>query len=75
MTRVEAGITETGPGIDPALVVHDADGAIVGVVEEFSGLREPSTPLPAEITAITGITADMLAGQKIDPTTQACRVR
>ena len=47
-------------------VIHDADGAILGVVEEFSGLREPGGPLPAEITAITGITPEMLAARSID---------
>lgn len=46
-------------------VIHHADGAIVGVADEFSGLREPAAPLPAEITAITGITPGMLAGQAI----------
>ena len=47
-------------------VIHDAEGVIIGVAEQFSGLREPSEPLPAEITAITGITPQMLLGQAID---------
>ena len=44
-----------------------ADGRIFRVVEVFEGLRQPSHPIPAEITDITGITDDMVAGQTIDP--------
>lgn len=39
-------------------------GNVVGV---FSELRCPSLPISAEITRITGITAEMVAGRTIDP--------
>ncbi|MDB5643135.1 MAG: polymerase subunit epsilon [Hyphomicrobiales bacterium] len=42
------------------------DGRIVEVGAPFQGLREPSHPIPAEITAITGIDDTMVAGQRID---------
>ena len=35
--------------------------------EPFQQLREPSKPIPAEITAITGIDDAMVAGKRIDP--------
>ena len=46
--------------------VHNAEGTVLGVTGDFSALQEPSAPLPAEITRLTGITDDMLAGQRID---------
>ena len=43
------------------------DGRIFAVGSAFNELREPSVPIPAEVTAITGITAEMVAGRSIDP--------
>jgi DNA polymerase-3 subunit epsilon len=43
------------------------DGRIIEVGTPFQGLREPSHPIPAEITAITGIDDAMVAGRTIDP--------
>lgn len=43
------------------------DGRIVGVRDVFSAFNEPSIPIPAEVTAITGITEEMVAGHRIDP--------
>lgn len=43
-----------------------ADGRIVGVRDIFSAFNEPSIPIPPEITAITGITDEMVAGHRID---------
>jgi DNA polymerase-3 subunit epsilon len=37
------------------------------VGDSFQGLRQPSEPIAPEITAITGITNEMVAGQVIDP--------
>ncbi|OYR15167.1 3'-5' exonuclease [Brucella thiophenivorans] len=41
------------------------DGSIGDVCATFSALQEPSKPIPAEITRITGITDEMVAGQFI----------
>lgn len=41
-------------------------GGIHDVIGVFSELREPSLPISAEITHITGITQDMVAGRSID---------
>lgn len=45
---------------------YDDDGTFGDVVGVFNGLREPSTPIPSEITRLTGITNEMVAGQAID---------
>jgi DNA polymerase-3 subunit epsilon len=42
------------------------DGRIAGVRDIFSSFNEPSTPIPPEITALTGITNEMVAGQRIE---------
>jgi DNA polymerase-3 subunit epsilon len=46
---------------------YNADGAIVGVGEAFNALRQPASPIPAEVTKITGIDDAMVAGRSIDP--------
>ena len=45
---------------------YDDDGTVGDVVGIYSGLRQPSDPIPAEITRLTGITDEMVAGLKID---------
>lgn len=45
---------------------YSLDGAIVDVLEAFDRLREPSTPIPAAITALTGITDAMVSGERIE---------
>ncbi|WP_209946109.1 3'-5' exonuclease [Bradyrhizobium elkanii] len=42
------------------------DGRIVGVRDTFATFNEPSIPIPPEVTAITGITDEMVAGQRFD---------
>lgn len=46
---------------------YGLDGTVFTVGETFSRLRQPSEPIPLEITAITGITNEMVAGAVIDP--------
>jgi DNA polymerase-3 subunit epsilon len=44
------------------------DGRVAGVRDVFSSFNEPSNPIPPEVTALTGITNDMVAGHRIDET-------
>ncbi len=69
--------TET-TGIDPkqheiielAMVpfrYETGSGRICHIGQAFQGYRQPKEPIPAQITALTGITGEMVAGKKIDP--------
>lgn len=52
---------------------YNADGLIYRVEEVYHGYQEPSIPITAEITKLTGIDAAMVAGQSIDVAhVQAC---
>jgi DNA polymerase-3 subunit epsilon len=42
------------------------DGRIAGLRDIFSSFNEPSAPIPPEVIALTGITNEMVAGQRID---------
>ena len=63
-------------GLDPAKdeiieiaivpFTYSGDGRIFDVHEAFNELQEPSVPISAEITRITGITNEMVAGHQID---------
>ena len=44
-----------------------ADGRVFRVVDQFSALREPSVAIPAAVTELTGIAAEMVARRTIDP--------
>ncbi len=44
----------------------DDDGTIGDVIGVYRGLQQPLNPIPAEITRLTGITDEMVAGQVID---------
>lgn len=42
------------------------DGGIAGIKGVFYSFNEPSEPIPPEVTGLTGITNEMVAGQRID---------
>jgi len=46
---------------------YGLDGVIYAVGESFGQLRQPSHPIPPDITALTGIDDAMVAGRSIDP--------
>ena len=48
------------------LEVDRATGSLVKVVDTYQGLEDPGMPIPAEATAIHGITDAMVKGQRID---------
>jgi DNA polymerase-3 subunit epsilon len=43
------------------------DDRIAAITEVFSAFNEPSTPIPEEITVLTGIADEMVSGHRIDP--------
>jgi DNA polymerase III subunit epsilon len=43
-----------------------ADGRIAGVRDTLSAFNEPTGPISAEVTTLTGITDEMVAGHRID---------
>jgi DNA polymerase III subunit epsilon len=45
---------------------YDEEGRIGDVIGTFNALREPSVPISPEITRLTGITPDIVAGQVLD---------
>lgn len=45
---------------------YSMNDEIVGVGEAFSALRQPTSPIPAEVTKLTGIDDAMVAGKAID---------
>jgi DNA polymerase III subunit epsilon len=46
---------------------YGSDGQIYEVKEPFQRFRQPGKPISAEITRLTGITDEMVAGHAIDP--------
>ena len=42
------------------------DGRVARVIDSFGSLNEPANTIPAEITILTGITNEMVAGKRID---------
>ena len=44
------------------------DGRIIGIKDAFSSFNEPIGTIPLEVTALTGITDEMVAGHEIDET-------
>jgi DNA polymerase-3 subunit epsilon len=76
-TRMGLMVDAETTGLDPARdeiielamvpFTYGVDGEIYAVGEPFQQLRQPSNPIPPEITAITGIDDAMVAGKAIDP--------
>lgn len=68
-------------GLDPARdeiielamapFTYDLSGEVLEIGEAFSALREPAAPITPQITALTGITNDMVAGRRIEAETVA----
>jgi DNA polymerase-3 subunit epsilon len=64
-------------GLDPATdeiielamlpFTYGLDGEIYGVHPPFSELRQPSGPIPPEVTRLTGIDDAVVAGHRLDP--------
>lgn len=48
------------------LFEFSADGRIFRIVDQYEGFQDPQIAIPEEIIKITGITDDMVKGQKID---------
>ncbi|GLH79731.1 DNA polymerase III subunit epsilon [Bradyrhizobium sp. SSBR45G] len=46
---------------------YTSDGRIVRLRDVFSAFNEPSGPISPEVTGLTGITDEMVAGQRIEP--------
>ena len=65
----------TGLDLDNAEVIELAmlkfhytpAGEVLRVIGKFDELRQPAHPIPPEITALTGITDEMVSGRSIDP--------
>ncbi len=62
LKRPEAEVIEVGA----LAFTYADDGRFGDVIGVYGGLRQPSKPIPAEITTLTGITDEMVAGQEID---------
>ncbi len=45
-----------------------SDGTLYTIGDEYDQLNDPGTPIPDEITRITGITDEMVEGEKFNPT-------
>jgi DNA polymerase-3 subunit epsilon len=70
---VDVETTGLNPAVDEivelAMLAFDypIDGSFVSPVESFDRMRDPGRPMPPEVTALTGITDEMLVGRTIDP--------
>jgi DNA polymerase-3 subunit epsilon len=76
-TRLAIFLDVETTGLDPlrdeiislAMVpfTYGPDGRVFEIKEPFNRLRQPSVPIPAEITQLTGIDDAAVAGKEIDP--------
>ncbi|OFZ20448.1 MAG: hypothetical protein A2X94_10555 [Bdellovibrionales bacterium GWB1_55_8] len=57
----------TGQVIEGAVVLMSVEnGNVTAEIETYSSMNDPGTPIPAEITMLTGITDEMVRGQCLD---------
>ncbi len=69
---VDIETTGLNPGLDKiielAMVAFEflPDGRIFRILEQFDQFQDPGISIPEEITALTGITDDMVKGKEID---------
>ena len=69
---VDVETTGLDPAVDGVIELamaafeYSEDGRIVGIGESFSAFRDPGRPIPQAITALTGITNEMVAGASIE---------
>lgn len=69
---VDVETTGLNPAVDEivelAMLAFDysTDGTFVAPVESFARLRDPGRPVPPDVTALTGITDEMVARKCID---------
>jgi DNA polymerase III subunit epsilon len=76
-TRIGIFIDLETTGLDPTRdeiiefgmvpFTYALDGRIFDIGDPFGRLRQPSGPIPPEITALTGITDAMVLGESVDP--------
>ena len=68
---VDVETTGLNPNTDEIIEIgmvrfaYTPGGTVLGLLADFSGFREPSHPIPHEITRMTGITNTMVAGRRI----------
>ena len=76
-TRIGLFVDTETTGLDPrrdevielAMVrfTYGIDGRIFRIGDAFERLRQPSRPIPEAVTALTGITNELVAGKTLDP--------
>ena len=70
---VDVETTGLDPGKDEIIELavlpfrYSLGGAVIELLKPFDRLRQPSASIPLAVTALTGITDEMVAGQQIDP--------
>lgn len=71
---VETTGLDTGPDGDEIIEVgllkfgYTPGGVILGVIDQYESFQEPSRPIPALVTRLTGITDDKVRGKHLDVT-------
>jgi DNA polymerase III subunit epsilon len=46
---------------------YSIEGRVLGICKSFECFQDPGRPIPAQVRTLTGITDDMVAGKRIDP--------